>query len=221
MLERTPDDASAHNLAGVVYLTASQADQASKHFLKAFELNPAYITSLHNLAKLALQAQDNDAAVDRYEQILGIDPNNVQAMSELAKIASADDRTDDAVRRLEKVLAIDTTLLESELALLEMYLVRGNQSQARHLAQGMVDRFPRNIAVRVAKGRVKLAASSPQRASETFKSLANRDLQSPPRLLGYAKYLLAASDVAAGLFSGAYQGCLSGVGRCDYRGQAL
>ncbi|NKC15422.1 MAG: PEP-CTERM system TPR-repeat protein PrsT [Gammaproteobacteria bacterium] len=202
LLARWPDDASAHNFSGVVALAAQRPQQARGHFERAIQLNPQDLAALHNLATMAVEGGDAKSAIARYNRILAIDRDNIQAMRAMADIARAQERSADAIEWLERVLAADITLLAPQLELLDLYLAKESLSQAWHLVQSMQDRFPREVAVRVASGRVELASGAKTRVQETFKRLVKSEWVkgesgSAPRLLEYAKYLLVADDVDA------------------------
>jgi len=194
LIEHQPDSPAGHNLAGVVHLARHRLLEARKSFERALEIDPSFKTARHNLAKLDIRDGNIDAAKARYREILERDPTDLQSMEELAGFYRDEQRLPEAIQWLEKARAVDPKALGPQFDLMELYLRSGDEAKAKRLVGQLEERFPKSIAVRVARGRVELASGDRSSAASTFRALSHDAADSADRLFRVAKYQLASND---------------------------
>ena len=195
LANRQPDNPAVHNLVGAVHLAQGELDAAERSFSRALDLDPDYLIAYHNIAKLDLKAGRADDAEEGYRAILVRDADDTAAMIGIAKVARADGRPADAAVWLEKARKVDPKLFAAQLDLIDLYLRTGKVVKARIVVEDLDRLFPRSVPVRIAKGRVELAAGEPEKASVIFRALSVEQASAPERLYRMVEYQLAVNDL--------------------------
>ncbi|MBP9127226.1 MAG: tetratricopeptide repeat protein, partial [Elusimicrobia bacterium] len=68
--------AKSHNNIATLYLAVGQGDTAARHFLRAIELDPAYVTPRLNLGFYYRDAGKSDQAEEQFQRAREIDPTH-------------------------------------------------------------------------------------------------------------------------------------------------
>jgi spermidine synthase len=71
-----PDSAKSHNNVATLYLAVGQGDEAERHFLRAIELDPTYVTPRLNLGFYYRDAGKSDQAEEEFQRAREIDPTH-------------------------------------------------------------------------------------------------------------------------------------------------
>ena len=169
--------------------------RAEQSFSRALALDPDYLIAYHNIAKLDLKAGRADEAEQGYRAILLRDADDTAAMIGIANVARAESRIADAAVWLEKARTADPKLFAAQLELIDLYLRTGKVAKARIVVEDLDRLFPRSVPVRIAKGRVELAAGEPEKASVIFRALSVEQASAPDRLYRMVQYQLAVNDL--------------------------
>lgn len=87
---------------------------AEQAFQKAIDIDPTFIESHVNLARLYHLRQDFDKAAAAYEKVIELTPNDINVLMDMALLLIEMEKTDEAVRYLEeaKRLARDEKTLQ-------------------------------------------------------------------------------------------------------------
>ncbi len=189
-----PDSAEAANLHGAVALAAGALDEAEPALRRALALAPGFRPARRNLARLDARRGDFEAARQRLEALVEEDRDDTRAMLALADIALRRERPGAAIGWLERVHAQDPDAVGAALQLVDLYLQAKRLDAARERVAALAGRHPDSVAVRIAQGRVELAAGRQERASALFREATQQETGSE-RLFRLVRYQLAGGDV--------------------------
>ena len=108
LVEESPGSAVAHNDLGCLYQELGDPEAALRHYEKAIEIDPAYMTALKNLAAFlfAVQHRIGDALL-LYYRILSAKPDDVEALETLGHISIAMGALDIARRFYYRILKLE------------------------------------------------------------------------------------------------------------------
>jgi tetratricopeptide (TPR) repeat protein len=73
LLELTPNDAAAHDLAGWAYFLIDEDDQASTHLLQALELDPNLASAHYHVGRLHARRGNHEEASQAYRRAADFD----------------------------------------------------------------------------------------------------------------------------------------------------
>ncbi len=90
---------------GVLAADLRRPAEARSHYEQALSIDPEYVPALFNLAGLAEEAGDREAAIALYERILAIDSRHWESLARIAHMSRATDEDDPVFGRLEAALA--------------------------------------------------------------------------------------------------------------------
>jgi tetratricopeptide (TPR) repeat protein/peroxiredoxin len=121
VLERAPDNAEAHYLAGMIYLEKHMPKEARASFEQTLKARPAYpgtfADAWNNLGMLAAQEDRNDDAISALKQAVRLNPKSVVALENLGNVYRRQKRWADAQSMLEGALKIDPNNAAAEYSL--------------------------------------------------------------------------------------------------------
>jgi len=108
LVEESPGSAVAHNDLGCLYQELGDPEAALRHYEKAIEIDPAYMTALKNLAAFlfVVQHRIGDALL-LYHRILSAKPDDVEALETLGHISIAVGALDIARRFYCRILKLE------------------------------------------------------------------------------------------------------------------
>jgi len=110
LVERHPDDASAHNDLANLFVLAGQNESAEMAYHRALELAPADPAALFNLALLKQQDGQLDEAEQLFRQVLEVDPRNAWSYYQLGVLYDSRGHEDKAVDHYAHAFGLDTRL---------------------------------------------------------------------------------------------------------------
>ncbi|MFT5173671.1 MAG: putative PEP-CTERM system TPR-repeat lipoprotein, partial [Gammaproteobacteria bacterium] len=193
--DQRPNSASVQNLVGAIELVAGEVEASRASFARALAADSTFRPVLRNLARADARAGSFTAAVQRLEQLVAQDATDLRAMSELAAIAERQGQFAKAVDWLKRVRQQNPAAIAPQLRLLDVCIKDRRLADAGQLVDELAVAFPTSIHVRIARGRVQLAAGDRGRATATFRELSAQEESSSDRSLRLVKFQLATNDV--------------------------
>jgi len=97
MLQATPDNASLHDDAALLYVEAGDLQQAIRHFAESVRLQPESAAAHYNLGTALLGLGKRDEARHDFELALQLDPDYANAYRSLGIMLEADGRLGEAI----------------------------------------------------------------------------------------------------------------------------
>ncbi len=194
--DQAPDNPVGYNLAGVAYLGLSNRGKAEEQFHKALKKAPDFALAAMNLAALAIQASDLEAARSYYDGILEHRPDHAGALQGLAELARREGDTEKMVQWLEKARNANAGALAPRMQLYEYRLKQGDTQAALDLAQEMARSHPNEPKVLRALGIAEQGANLIKRAVGTFQHLVAVEPDVAEGHALYADALASYGDVA-------------------------
>ncbi|HEX6003061.1 MAG TPA: XrtA/PEP-CTERM system TPR-repeat protein PrsT [Burkholderiales bacterium] len=172
LVQQKPDDPSAYNLQGAVYLGGRDLANAGKAFSRALSLQPGNVEAQLNLAQIDVVKKDYAKAQQRYRDILAKDAKNVDALLALAQIEANVNRNQaGGLDLLEKAKHADPEALSPRL-FLATYYMRGRQFDKAFAELDAARRFhERDPEYLDLLGQVQAASGKSTDAVATFKIL--------------------------------------------------
>src|SRR5260370_15793395 len=159
--------------------------------LKARPKNPA-IGSV--LARLYLTTGRTDDAKKLYTEVLSQRPNDVAALVGLGEIAVAEKKWPEATDYINRARAAAPNEPAPGLMLVNMYGLRQDWKNATTAAAELVQKFPENVDVLDAQGKVQIASGNNNGALSTHKRAYELAPNSLPILSPYVERLKAAKN---------------------------
>lgn len=126
-----PPQAVDHNRIGAERLEAGRLDDAEARFRLALEFHPGFAEPHANLGLVMLERGDLDEAEHCLRAAIRIDPDFDEAWANLGVVLLRMDRVEDATAAFEEALAIDPGHVGARQNLADVWIMRGDHSQAR------------------------------------------------------------------------------------------
>ncbi len=192
LVRENPDNPSALNLLGGVYLTLERFDDARRTFNDALRLEPDHAQTLFNLGLLEVAEGDLDAAAERMQEGLDRAPNNVGVMLRLAEVNERRGDYGAAQAMLERASEAAPNAVQPVIALARLHLGQGDVEEAASAANRAVRLAPNNALAHALQGVARLRLNNTEGAVES--------LQTAHRLApadGDIAFQLARAQVAA------------------------
>lgn len=125
ILKENVQDASIHNIMGVVCLQSGQKGPAMEHFQAAVSLEPRNATYQKNLASLYVDQNKLKQAFHIYHYIRKLYPEDTDSLIALASFYCLINRFDEAIKLFDAALSVDpeNNLARQKLDEIEMYRV--------------------------------------------------------------------------------------------------
>jgi predicted O-linked N-acetylglucosamine transferase (SPINDLY family) len=130
-LERTPDDADAHNLAGIAKRDLGDAAAARAHFERAVALAPAEATYSVNLAQVLVAAGEGAGALAAVEALLRGNPGQPDALLARAQILERLGRHEEALATARMAVAFNPSHARTRHVLGLVLFKGGDRAAAR------------------------------------------------------------------------------------------
>lgn len=106
MLDKKPDDANAHYLEGICYLSKKMFPRAIESFTNVTRLNPTFSGGHFQLGICYQQSSEKEKALASYRKALEFEPDNLVSLYNGGLILYGLNRASEAVTYFEKSLAI-------------------------------------------------------------------------------------------------------------------
>lgn len=158
LVQQYPGNAGFQNLLGMALAQTGNLPGAAAAFEVSAKTDPALLPPRLNLARLDIASNAFDAAAVRLAAILKTNEKNVEVLMEMANLADHRGASDEAARWLIK--ADDFSGLHDTgpgLALVQMYLRKGQVAAAVDAARRLSIKAPEDLAVLLATARTLLA----------------------------------------------------------------
>lgn len=170
-LQRSPDQADAHNMLGLVMLANGDMEAAKSAFDKARRIEPGDIMANQNLAALALSDQDYAAARQHYEAILAQQLDHLDTLMKLALLDDLQGREDEMVKHLEQAIAAHPEAVQPRTSLARHYLAKGEPEKVAVALGDLPQTHFDHPEVVAALGRAQLAQGAGAEAQATLDRL--------------------------------------------------
>ncbi len=190
---RNPVSVTPHNLLGRVYLQAGLEAEARESFATALRIDKGDIGANHNLALLALEKDDLDAARGYYQAVIAEHPDSMPAVVQLAKLEARAQNEEAMVGWLIKATEAQPEALEPKLMLARYYLSQGKAAQVAPLfstLEAVQQRSPEVLRVLALS---QLAEKNPLEARRTLEEL----LETTPDTAA-TRHLMAQAAIGTG-----------------------
>ncbi len=163
--------ADSHDFLGKVLLLGGREKEAQAAFRKALEINPGDAVAAHNLAQMAIAAEDLATARKLYSSLLEHNSESLQAAMELAYLDAREDRETAMLQRLEKSMETHPTALAPRVFLARYYLAAGSPDRVRPLLQPLSDLQKTSPEVLRLQALAQIATDQPRDAQYTLEQL--------------------------------------------------
>lgn len=194
--KKLPNNPVTHNLRAAALLGKQDRAGARKALEKALAIQPNFLPSAMNLARLDVADKKPELARKRFESILAQDKNNVKAMLALASLAASEKKEKDYVSWLEKAARADPKTLESSVGLVQHYLAKKENQKALAWARDAAKANPDSLEAMGLFGTTQLATGDHSAAVETFNRITLKAPRSPEAHLRLAQALIADKQTA-------------------------
>jgi cellulose synthase operon protein C len=198
-LERKqPDHPQTHNLKGGILMARQDLDGARTAFERALELDPEFLSSAVNLARLDIAQGNTDVAKQRFENIISLNPTRPDPYLLLAQLQSQTGSEPAEVRAtIERAIAANPSARAPKLALARSFLGGNEAARARSIAQDLVASEQDDPVALAILAQAQNALGERQQAIATLNRLVRLQPQAPGPLLALAEVQRAAGDQAA------------------------
>jgi len=187
-----PNDAQVYNQIGLAFTLKEDTEGAQAAFVRAIEVDPAFVDAQRNYAALLIEAGRYEDGIKAFQQIVLNHPDDVPALLNLAKLNLEVDRLHDARLYLNKALQVDAT----NPAALELDQIL-QERIAEHVSEGSgpIPDALNEAAELIDKGDL-------QEAERIYRTVIENEPQNPTALFGLAVVCrqLQKEDEARNLF---------------------
>jgi len=169
---RKPDSAIAYNLIGLAKLGKGHRDDAKAAFRRAVDRDDQFWPAVQNLALMALQEEDFEAARRLYEGMTDHETASLVALIALAMLDARQGNSAAAIEHLEAAAEANPSAWEPKVMLSRQYRRSGDPQRALDALRGLDPTTSENPQVLMAFGNAQLAAGQAAIAARTFERLA-------------------------------------------------
>jgi cellulose synthase operon protein C len=177
-----------------LYTGTGDLTKAAAVLTRRLATDPKNLTVRAALARLYLTTGRTDDAKKSYDELLSQTPTDVATLLGLAEIAVAQKKWPEATDYITRARAAAPNDPAPGLLLVNMYGVQQDWKEATSAAVELVSRFPANVDVLDAEGRVQIAAGDRDGALSTYKRAHELAANSGPILSRYLGLLQAAKN---------------------------
>ena len=176
MAKKQPNDASAPELRGRIYLERRDYAAARVAFEEALKIDPQLFAATANLAALdGLEGKPAQARA-RFEAVVKADAKNYFARMALADILSRSGAPLDEVKAvLRDAITAAPTEAAPRLQMIDLLLKKRQYKEAMAAAQDAAATMPNDMAVLDAVGRAQMETGDVEQAVSTFRRMASID----------------------------------------------
>ncbi len=193
LLDADPDDAQAHNLAGLALGYMGDKEEAIRHFVLASDLDPASPEASLNLAKLYLGTGAIDEAAARFRIVLKRDARNIEALLGMGQVAASRQQAEKAAGWFNRARVAAPENPASWVYLINLKGAQDDYKGAIALAEDFLKQYPEHYMIRRALGLAQVKANKLTDATQSYEILTDT---APDR--GEAYYQLAVVRQMAG-----------------------
>jgi len=201
-----PDNPMLQNLEGGIYLGKKDRTNARASFEKAVQQQATYLPAVTNLARLDVQDNKIDVAIQRFTALLDKDKKNLPAELALANLAQVQGKQDETRKWLERAYEEHPDATQASQPLVSNYLRTGEKQKALVLAKKLQASNPKSPELLDMLAQTQAAADDKNGAIESFSRLAALLPQSPA-----AQFRVASAYMAAGKENEAYDALKTAV----------
>ena len=179
LLEKMPDSPVPYNFRGAAYFGMGDTRAARNAYEQALKIQPDFLISHFNLAKLDLLANDTAAAEKRYGKVLSYDKDNLKALLGMAAVVHRNGQVDDTEKWLKQAREYHPNAIEPALLLIEHYDRVGETFAALEMARTTAITHPRNPTLLELMAAIQLKAEENKEAAATLRKLTEVLPESP------------------------------------------
>ena len=179
--KRSPDNPLAYNLTGLAYLASGDEVKAREKFLKALEVDPAFVTARINLARIEMSHNRLDKTEEQFRAVLENSPENITALLGMAGLEERRNNRKGMYEWLMKAQERNPKSSKPGVLLTQAYLRDGDKLKALSAARETITSFPSDPEALRVLGMSQIAAGESNSAVQSFRQLA--DVQTTPQNL--------------------------------------
>jgi cellulose synthase operon protein C len=195
LISQFPEDPVGYNLLGAARLGLERIDGARASFKRALSIAPGFHSANLNLAKLEMDHGAVTQARKIFVDVLEQSPKEIRAMLGLSKLDEKIGDRDGAIEWLEKVRAIVPKQVPHQLKLVDLYLAENNLAKAQAITTDLEAKYPDQLPVLIAVGRVQMARGTPGEAVKTFVRMSKLAGYSADQLHALSHYQIKVGDL--------------------------
>ncbi len=180
LITATPDFYDAQRVLGRVLLDRAGNDrvrleEALKHLLAAFNLNPDDLSSGVTVSQLLLATGKTTEAERVLAQLVERAPDQRVLNFNYAQVLTKLGRGDESKPYLEKAVLLDPAFGPAVLQLVDLYQKENDWARAAEVMQPLIDLDPMNVELQRQQAYFYLRGGFPERARGAFKALVDLD----------------------------------------------
>lgn len=141
MLERWPEDAHLHSLAGGMQLLAGKRREARISFETAARLDPSNVATTINLVRVDIADGDMETGKRRLLEAHEAVPDDAGIQIAIARLAAATGEVDDAILWSNSAIETDRRLVGARIMLCRLYISEGRFEEGEAAARTALDEF--------------------------------------------------------------------------------
>lgn len=201
LIKRDANNPLYLTLSGMVHVAQHDNSGAETALRAALAKQPGFAPALRDLAQLYLATSRPDDAKKIYDDWLKQKPGEVTAMLGLADVAIAQKKWAEAMDQLNRARTAAPNDPAPGLALVRLYELRQDWTNAKSTASAVSIQFPSDVAVLEAEGQAQLGAGDVNGAISSYKRAYELAPDAPQALARYitlldsAKYFREAQGV--------------------------
>ncbi|MFU8816171.1 MAG: XrtA/PEP-CTERM system TPR-repeat protein PrsT [Pseudomonadales bacterium] len=130
LVQKSPDSPIGYNLRGVVAMAREDRAAAEQAFQTALHQDAGFLPAVQNLARMAEQAGDREAAVRFYEDFLAGRDDDESALLALADLAVRGSDAGAAVDYLQRAVLANPESVRARLGLSRLHFAQGQLASA-------------------------------------------------------------------------------------------
>ena len=202
LVNKNPDNASVHNIAGATLLAAGNVARARDHLQMANAIDPSLILPQLNLARLARMENHPASAETQYRSLLQVHPFHVPSGLELAQLLLDQGELDEAAERIAKVLEVEPKSFDAHTLQLQILLLKQEPiERVRNTAYEFLKKFPEEPKADYVAGKISAAIGDADEAKLQFRHAVQKADFDTAILLPVAHEQIALRDLNGALWS--------------------
>jgi tetratricopeptide (TPR) repeat protein len=154
LLERSPGNAEAHRLSGVLYLAHQNLGGARKEIKEAWDLQPQSKSLLESVVLGYFVAKQPNAAVDFLQNEIQRRPGDALLYRELGQVYLWENKRTAAIPVLQKALSLAPADPDSTILLADAYAAEKKSDEAVHLISEAMQRHPKDADLMLHSGMI-------------------------------------------------------------------
>jgi Flp pilus assembly protein TadD len=184
---------------GMILEDLGRTEDAERAYRLAAELSPGQAAPWNNLAALAREQGDLDAAWELQQRAVELAPDDPVMVLNAGLLAIAMGLDDRAEELLGRAAELDHDTADPARALADHLLVRGVVERALEVLGPAIEQFPRDAALRNSLGNALAAAGRPGEARRAYQTALDTDEGLAEAHNGLAALSMAEGDLAGAL----------------------